>query len=79
MPTAAPELRAKMKEYFGSEIGDAGPIAFLEKEGYVLMRNWNWKPKPGVGNYDQCTDQEYECIQFLCQEWDMGGIDFDAS
>lgn len=75
MPTATEELRNKMGEYFGERILEHFPMKFLEDAGYVLTRGWVWKPKPGVECYDDMTQKEYDCMEFLVQEWDFGGLE----
>ena len=63
MPTATSELRAKMDEYFGNEIDDSGPRAFLLGNGWIENRGvWSSPPKP--------TEKEWDCLDFLVQEWD---------
>lgn len=79
MPSATEELRNKMGEYFGkSKVGpyidDSGPMKYLEEAGYELTEDWQWKPKPGVKEYNDMTQKEYDCLLFLVQEWDFGGM-----
>lgn len=75
MPQATPELRHVMLVNFGSEVGDEGPIKFLENAGYVLNRNWTWKrPTPFIAP----TELEALCILFLIEEWDFGGLEEQA-
>lgn len=64
-----------MKELFGDEIDDDPPMNFLEKAGYKLTERWSWTPKPGVSTVDDMTEDEWECMIFLIQEWDMGGLE----
>ena len=65
MPTAPDELRAKMLAYFGDEIDDAGPEAFLRGHGWMENR-WCWHAPLGRA----ITDKEWDCMDFLIQEWD---------
>lgn len=74
MPQATAELQQLMKERFGDPISDAGPIKFLEDAGYKLMRGWQWEPKTGVKVLKDMTQPEWECLLFLIQEWDFGGL-----
>lgn len=74
MPSATPELRERMGQLFGDEIDDAGPMEFLKKAGYRSTADWRWLPKPGVTDYADMTQDEYDCMVFLCQEWDQGGL-----
>ena len=73
MPQASDELRAKMKAYFHDGIDTAGPIKFLTNAGYELTNDFCWQPTP-----EKCktgaTVMEIECINFLIDEWDFGGI-----
>ena len=75
MPQASDELRARMKERFGDEVDEDGSIKFLEAAGYKLTPRWTWLPKPGVKNYNEMTDLEFECLTFLIDEWDFGGLE----
>lgn len=71
MPQATDEQRALMQKWFGDEIDETGPIKFLESHGYTLLANWLWE-KP-VSSHS-ISDAEYECLSFLVNEWDFGGI-----
>jgi hypothetical protein len=64
MPTATAELRAKMGEYFGDEIGDWKPRAFLLDNGWHGL-NGVWTVPDGP-----ISDKEWHCLDFLVQEWD---------
>lgn len=71
MPSASDELRERMRIRFGDPIDDAGPMRWLEKQGYKMTGGWEWiKPSPE----HKPTEDEIEAIQFLIDEWDMGGI-----
>ncbi len=71
MPTASPELRDAMERRFGDSVGDSGPMGFLKDRGYKLGRDWCWRrPTPD----HLAADDEIECIEFLFEEWDFGGI-----
>ena len=71
MPQATATLRKTMDRYFGDGISDAGPIAFLKRQGYTLSEGWEWlKPTPT----HKPTVKEMLCIMFLIEEWDFGGI-----
>ena len=64
MPIATEELRDKMGEYFGDRIGDWEPRAFLLDQGWTESNGtWNSPPRP-------ITDKEWNCLDFLVQEWD---------
>lgn len=74
MPQASDDLRQRMRDRFGS-IMDDGPSKFLTGAGYVLTRGWEWKPKPGVSRHDDMTEEEWECLLFLVDEWDYGALE----
>lgn len=69
MPQATDQLRGAMFRRFGDHIGEAGPIAFLEERGYTLRRDFFWDAPDREPTVD-----ENECILFLIQEWDFGGL-----
>jgi len=74
MPSASDELREKMNRRFGDPVDDTGPILFLKNAGYDLCSDWHWEPKEGVKDYGDMTPDEYDCLLFLVQEWDFGGL-----
>lgn len=60
-----------MEKWFGNPVGEEGPIQFLQSHGYVLRRDWYWdKPTPS----HNISEDEWQCIAFLIDEWDFGGI-----
>lgn len=73
MPSASNDLRELMNEYFGDPIDDNGPIQYLISKGYKPSRRplWFWHlPNPE----HVITEKEGNCLQFLIDEWDFGGI-----
>lgn len=71
MPMASDRQRELMFKWFGDHVSEAGPIKCLESRGYVLRRDWLWeKPTPS----HTIHEIERECLQFLIDEWDFGGI-----
>lgn len=72
MPQASDELREKMRQRFGDSIDEQGPIDFLVGAGYKLGSDWLWE-KEGT-TYESMTQDEYDAMQFLVQEWDFGGL-----
>ena len=74
MPSASDELRNEMERRFGDAISDSGPIRFLEDAGYKLTSDFEWEPKPGVRTLKDMTRDEFDCLLFLCHEWDFGGL-----
>jgi hypothetical protein len=73
MPSADPELQERMRQRFGS-IDTEGPIKYLKDAGYKLTDDWLWIPKEGVKTLRDMTQDEFECLLFLCHEWDFGGL-----
>tara|TARA_Y100000815_G_scaffold147136_1_gene133103 strand:+ start:270 stop:554 length:285 start_codon:yes stop_codon:yes gene_type:complete len=73
MPQAAADLSDRINARFGS-IDDSGPMKFLTDAGYRLRRDFFWEAKPGVTSNSDMTDDEWECLLFLVQEWDFGGL-----
>lgn len=69
MPSAPDYLQDRIAERFG-DICDYGPIKYLESRGYKdFMYDWI---KPTEDHVP--TDEEIDCIDFLCFEYDWGGI-----
>jgi hypothetical protein len=64
MPTASDALRNKMQEYFDDAIDDSGPENYLREQGWTEDR-WLWSAPERI-----ITDKEWDCIQFLMDEWD---------
>ena len=66
MPQASQKLR---DEWNGPSEETA--IKYLEAKGFVQQRNWCWlRPSPTY----EMTEKDWSAIQFLCDEWDMGGL-----
>lgn len=70
MPQASDELRAQWPG------GDEEAIAYLESRGFVLRRDWSWRPPT-----DRTTINERECsaLQYLIDEWDFDGVISDET
>lgn len=66
MPQTTDELRARMKARFGDEISDGPPWEFLVSRGYTERGGYIFLPNP----IHRVTQDEGECIDFLCEEWD---------
>lgn len=69
MPQTSDEIRNKMKEYFGDPVDDKGPMAYLEVQGFKLSRGGIYT-KPNSEH--KLTEKEWECLTFMCEEWDYG-------
>lgn len=76
MPQATDELRNEMERLFGDPVDDQGPIAFLQKAGFSLTGQYEWRPPEGVKHWSELTDDQRLCIDFLCDEWDFGGLTY---
>ncbi len=67
MPQASDEDRNRMAQYFGDDgINDWPPTEFLIKAGFTERAGWWTKPSKD----HVVTEKEYECLNFLCDEWD---------
>lgn len=75
MPSASDELRDVMFSMFGDRIDESGPMNYLKEAGYVLNSNWYWTPPSRIKSYEDMTNEEFNCLMFLIQEWDFGGLD----
>jgi hypothetical protein len=54
-----------MVQRFG-DITPEGPIKFLEERGFVLNADYSWR-----WPHTTLSDDETECLDFLCDEWDF--------
>lgn len=69
MPQASDEQRALMKKWFGGDgVDDAPAIDFLSARGWTCRGGMLVKPTPS----HTVSEYEWECIAFLCDEWDYG-------
>lgn len=68
MPQATNEQRALMQKWFGDPIDDYGPMKFLYAHGYNDQAGMWYKPTPS----HTVSMFEWECLNFLCDEWDYG-------
>jgi hypothetical protein len=66
MPQATHAQRALMGKWFGDEVDDGGPHAFLLSRGYTEAGGCIRPPTPS----HQISREECECIAFLINEWD---------
>jgi len=78
MPQATDELRNEMERLFSDPVSDRGPIAFLQKAGYRMTKGFEWRPPEGVNKWTDLTRDQQLCIAFLCDEWDFGGLKYNA-
>lgn len=73
MPQCSISLQNVIGNYFPGDFVsyDFECIKFLESRGYILSRAWSWsKPVPA----HTVSKEESNCIRFLIDEWDFGGI-----
>lgn len=69
MPQASDEQRELMQKWFRNDgINDAEPMAFLISRGYTTIAGMWQKPTPS----HSVSWFEWECLDFLCDEWDYG-------
>jgi hypothetical protein len=68
-----PQATEEQRKLWGGRngVGEDKAENFLQSHGYILQRNWTWK-KPTPTH--TVTQEEYEAICFLIDEWDYGGI-----
>lgn len=66
MPQASDELRQKMKDIYG-DLSPTGPLTHLKNRGFIEHRGYLFNN----GNV-ALTDFDWDCIDFLHQEWDYG-------
>lgn len=78
MSQATDELRQRMLELFGDPISDEGPMDYLIQMGYVLTPSWDWAAPEHIHSWLEMSLNERDCVDFLFQEWDHGGVTFDA-
>ena len=69
MPQATEELRSKICEKFGS-IDDWAVWEFLKSKNYTMKDFYISPPNP----LHRSTQEENDCIDFLCEEWDWAYI-----
>lgn len=63
MPQASEELRSKMRARFDS-IDIFAPLQYLKNSGWSESKGHLSPPNAPI------TDDEWECVDFLCEEWD---------
>lgn len=66
MPQTTDELRSLMREWFGDEVSDWGPMRFLMSHGFTEQAGM-WKPPVPYHNVNR---EELACLRFLVEEWD---------
>ena len=68
MPSTTPERRALIERWFGDESPDWHAMKFLESHGYREIANGVIRrPVP----HHNMSEDEWECIAYLVQEWDF--------
>jgi hypothetical protein len=66
MPQASDNLRAKMKEYFGDEVSDAGPMKYLESRDIQINKGFVYH----IPADKPITSKDLNCLNFMVDEWD---------
>lgn len=72
MPQASDELRQQMRIYFGDSVCDREPMRYLSQKGFTFPRGGLIVSPPNrtVGNICVVSKREWDCLLFLCDEWD---------
>lgn len=65
MPQTSDEHRARWPG------GDEQACDYLREAGYSYDRNWCWHMPLGR---TEPTDRELDAIDYMCLEWDWGGL-----
>ena len=74
MPQASDEVRALMASYFGDDGIDLyPPLECLKSLGWTDGAGWLCYPEGKLRS--EVTKKEWDCVDFLCDEWDFA---FDA-
>lgn len=68
MPQASSELRERWGGAAG--VGEDKAVAYLERQGWCLSRDWLWYRDDGRDP----TLTEWDAMRFLIDEWDYGGV-----
>ena len=69
MPQALDEQRALLAKWFGGDgIDDGPPYAFLRARGWTERGGLLIKPTSA----HTVSEYEWQCVAFLCDEWDYG-------
>ena len=63
-----------MGSYFGDRISNDGPTMYLQSEGYKLAGDFMWVPPESVKTLEDMDQKDYNCLLFLVEEWDFGGL-----
>jgi hypothetical protein len=71
MPRPIDDLRSFRRWRKTGGVGYDEPMRFLERQGYVLTKEWGWR-KPSLSH--AVTAEEADAIQFLIDEWDFRGL-----
>ncbi len=72
MPQSTPERRKRWG------ISTEKAIQFLENKGYMLNKDWSWKPPYKVRGESfgpLPSLDETDAILYLIQEWDFNGLE----
>lgn len=71
MPQATDESRNQMVEYFGQEsfCDLYAPLEFLRAQGWTDPAGWLRYPEGKTRA--EITKKEWDCVDFLCDEWDF--------
>ena len=58
---------------FLDEVDDYTTQEYLVNRGYTLEGDFTWS-HPNVKSKNYMTENEWQCMLYLIQEWDYGGL-----
>lgn len=67
MPSGSPTRHTRWGD-------DSNAVAYLQRQGYVLNRNWLWEPPPRIKSWSDVAVLEEDAVIYLIEEWDYGGV-----
>lgn len=76
MPQASQQLRSLMHRWFGNEVDDTGPTAFLLSHGYTEAETGKMVLPVQAHSPSR---EEWACLEFLVDEWDWDYPDMEGS
>lgn len=74
MPSGPPELHEYWSNKDLNSLGaDVNATRYLEKNGYVLTKEWEWT-HPTYKHVNDLPEEDWSAISYLIMEWDYGGF-----
>lgn len=75
MPSTSQARHDRIVSIFGTDLDlDDRCQEYLSQRGFYLTRTWDWIPPPRINKLGDLTDEEFECVMYLIEEWDFGGV-----